>query len=334
MALCLMSWADLTIVDRIFILGVIAASVAFHLSNVLVAFGIVPAAVLIALVGWRPSSWRGLGLMTGAVALGMTALFAANIAAGRGMVMSAGAPVFLFAKLLDDGPGLDALDDVCTQRPSGFAACGQRLALHQYADELPSHPERPSLSDHFLWKGPLESLGGFQSFGPEAAKLVEDAKRRVGWKHAGLAARQVVAQLIRFGVGRDDLAQHSAAVQPSPTIKSIFGLKAYERYMSSLQQTGGLRLGGINLLQYVTIVVSILVIAVGLLLRNAGGPGLKWLALFVLTFLLVNAAATGMLSTVQDRYQSRVIWLVPFLGAMVVLDLFGRIRKKTLTPGP
>jgi hypothetical protein len=34
--------------------------------------------------------------------------------------------------------------------------------------------------------------------------------------------------------------------------------------------------------------------------------------------VLANAFVTGVLSTVEDRYQSRVVWLVPFLAATLI----------------
>jgi hypothetical protein len=35
---------------------------------------------------------------------------------------------------------------------------------------------------------------------------------------------------------------------------------------------------------------------------------------------VANALVTGVLSTVEDRYECRVIWLVPFLAGICVLD--------------
>jgi hypothetical protein len=36
--------------------------------------------------------------------------------------------------------------------------------------------------------------------------------------------------------------------------------------------------------------------------------------------VIANALVTGVLASVEDRYQSRVIWLVPLLAAAFVLE--------------
>jgi hypothetical protein len=46
--------------------------------------------------------------------------------------------------------------------------------------------------------------------------------------------------------------------------------------------------------------------------------------------VVANAAVTGILSTPHDRYQARVIWLIPLL-AMIVL-LRRRRRPPAATP--
>jgi len=40
--------------------------------------------------------------------------------------------------------------------------------------------------------------------------------------------------------------------------------------------------------------------------------------------LIANAAVTGVLSNISDRYQSRVIWLVPLLAGVMVLEWLDR----------
>jgi len=50
----------------------------------------------------------------------------------------------------------------------------------------------------------------------------------------------------------------------------------------------------------------------------------------VIVFVVVaNAAVTGVLSNVEDRYQARVIWLVPLLAGVFVLTWLDQ-RHRTL----
>jgi len=317
-ALCTMSWANLTLADRIFVLGVIIASVTFHNGNVLIAFAIVPSVIFVAMFGWRSPSWRGLVRMSCAVAIGVAALLASNIIAGRGITLSSGSSVILFAKLLEYGPALETLHDVCTRRPADFAVCRQRQALDEYAN-APFDPTRPIVMDDFLWSGPLASLGGFEEFHAEAAILVRDALHRLRWKHAALAARQTLEQMRWFRAG-DGLRHYRETVQPSMAIRWIFGESVFNQYNQSLQQTSALSFSGLNLLQYVSVSIAALVITIAFVFQSTATQNTKSLAVLVLTFLVMNAAVTGTLAGVSDRYQSRVIWLLPFVAAALVLS--------------
>ncbi len=44
------------------------------------------------------------------------------------------------------------------------------------------------------------------------------------------------------------------------------------------------------------------------------------LALVIFFTVIANAFVTGALSTVEDRYQSRVVWLLPLLAGVLALD--------------
>ena len=68
-----------------------------------------------------------------------------------------------------------------------------------------------------------------------------------------------------------------------------------------------------------TVVVSLaLIVIFGILLWRRWTPRLAGLALVIIPAVLANAFVTGVLSTVEDRYQSRVVWLIPFLAAALI----------------
>jgi len=48
--------------------------------------------------------------------------------------------------------------------------------------------------------------------------------------------------------------------------------------------------------------------------------GLPGLALVVFSMVVLNAFLTGVLSIVDERYQCRVIWLIPLLAGVFLLD--------------
>jgi hypothetical protein len=49
-------------------------------------------------------------------------------------------------------------------------------------------------------------------------------------------------------------------------------------------------------------------------------PRLAGLTLVIAATVVANAGVTGVLSVVDDRYQCRVIWLVPLLAGIFFLD--------------
>ena len=74
-----------------------------------------------------------------------------------------------------------------------------------------------------------------------------------------------------------------------------------------------------------TVGASLVVIIVWpLLLGWNWSRRLVGLAVVIIFVVIANAAVTGILSNVEDRYQSRVIWLVPLLAGVMVLECLDR----------
>ncbi len=61
-----------------------------------------------------------------------------------------------------------------------------------------------------------------------------------------------------------------------------------------------------------------LIVAFAILLWRRWTFRLAGLSLVVISAVLANALVTGVLSTVEDRYQSRVVWLIPFLAVTFI----------------
>jgi hypothetical protein len=68
------------------------------------------------------------------------------------------------------------------------------------------------------------------------------------------------------------------------------------------------------------IIVSILMIcALAPFLWRKRSARLVGLTVVILSTVIANALVTGPLSLVEDRFQSRVIWLLPFLAGLFVM---------------
>jgi hypothetical protein len=64
------------------------------------------------------------------------------------------------------------------------------------------------------------------------------------------------------------------------------------------------------------------------LLGRRRSPRIAGLSLVIVSMVVANAAVTGTLSMVEERFECRVIWLVPLLAGMCILDWWGG-RKQT-----
>jgi len=320
-----------------------AVAIAAHLSNLVVA-----AACIAATLALSPSSrraWRpALCLLA---ALGF--LFASNwIGRGKPGISPYGS-VFALARLVADGPARAYLGRVCPQAGYGLCAWTGRLT-----DD----------SDQFLWdpQGPVwaddRPIGEFTA---EASQIVAGTIRTETLGVATHAARNTARQLGRFRLG-DTLGADYLDVAVRPRLLDWFPPAETRRFDASLQARGLLRqaaapfdvtqvvLVGIAAAACATILLRglLFVVTPGLdpgvqategrawqLLDPRVKPGgddmgqrvLPSLTALILIGLLANAFATGALSTVHDRYQSRAIWLL-LVPPLIALQNPSRITSR------
>jgi drug/metabolite transporter (DMT)-like permease len=95
------------------------------------------------------------------------------------------------------------------------------------------------------------------------------------------------------------------------------------RYLQSRQARDALPLAleFFTSVQNWTVITSLVVIGVFLPRMWRLRPSrLVGLGVVIVSTVVANALVTGALSMVEDRFQSRVIWLVPLLAGVLVLD--------------
>jgi len=69
-----------------------------------------------------------------------------------------------------------------------------------------------------------------------------------------------------------------------------------------------------------TVIASLVVIGIRLVCVRHWSRRVVGLTAIIAIVVIGNAAITGVLSTVDDRYQARVIWLVPLLAGVLGLE--------------
>jgi hypothetical protein len=230
-------------------------------------------------------------------------------ALGRYTVSPTG-PLFLYARLNDDGLIGPWLDGHCG-RDAPARLCAIR---HEF----------PRDSQMFLW-------GGART--PVSHLVWHPASEADGWAwiammdqaNRGAIAEQPAAFLLS---SLDGFARQFAAIAPiddecpiacaDPTGGIAFTLDRYRpeatpALMASQQARGTTPKGLVRAIVLPLAWLALILLPVGLVLawRRRDGAALGLLGATALT-LLANAAMAGALSDVHDRYQSRIVWLAPF----------------------
>ncbi len=288
--------------ERWALTGFVAFAMTVHLSNLPIGGG-----VLAVLLIWRrrlgaaaPLGRGGLARLAAAPALAVTALVAMNLAGfGRASIAPFG-NVFVLARVIYDGPGMDVLRRDCP-RP-GWLLCG---SLGHF----------PPTADGFLWRAdsPLARAGGAKRVSAEADGIIRAAVEAEPGRALRAALRNGLRQLVRFRTG-DGLHPWPATV--TPWIRRDFPrfeLRAY----AAARQTRGLPvvppgLADVHRVAALAAIGACLLLLPGALWRRRPAGGL---IVAVLLTLVLNAFVTGALSGPQARYQSRVMWL-PVLAAL------------------
>ncbi len=213
-------------------------------------------------------------------------------------------PPFLTARVIADGPGRWYLDAHCaTER---WAACGHIANLNGDADS-------------FLWgdDAPYETASDDERAQYEAQDLPFFLATIRAYPREQLqrSATNFSGQLLAFGLYDFDSSDWTLG-QFNETIPATRA-----SYLRSREAHDALPLDQLTDIQFWTIILSLTIIAGLTVLRWRRQPRRLWgLALVVFSMVTLNALLTGVLSIVDERYQCRVIWLIPLLAGVSVLD--------------
>jgi hypothetical protein len=212
-------------------------------------------------------------------------------------------PPFLMARVIADGPGRWYLEQNCGQ---------VKFAICDYVHNLPTD------SDEFIWG----ENGVWQSASDEAANRLR--QEEVPFVLATLRAyprAQISKSLANFW---EQLKTFGFELDANDWVLKEFdnvlpGGRAH--YLQSRQARDAIPFDFFVAVQYCAVIASLAVIGVfTFLIWRRRTPRIVGLGMVILLTVVANAFVTGALSTVEDRYQSRVIWLLPFLAIVLALD--------------
>lgn len=303
-------WRQLRPWERAGVAALLLYAIAAHPSHLALA-----AAMLIVMLGFSllgrglRAPWPALALVAGCVLGGVAAEWAFN----KALTAATGAPPVRLphsmAHLVMTGPGTAYLRQNCPR--AGYVAC-------EWVANFPTHWD-DFLFSHEPSKGAfaLADAEAKRRMSQEQAAFVLDVLR---FDPAGVARGLGVAVLAQLGTFRVDIGRLG---RDGP--EKFYAGRVPDDVLADLRRSRAVRGGDfdgwLSGATYAVVAGSLVLLAWRR--RSAAlprPPGFNQLALVVVTGVLANAVICAVFAAPLDRFQSRVIWLVPFLAAAVLLQ--------------
>lgn len=308
-----------------------------HMSHLVMAalFGLGATVVVLA---WKrsptpliaPLAWLA-AVLVGALAINASLTAFAEARIGRDLHR----PPHLAARIIDDGPGRAYLAESCEDNARVYC---------RYAERILTAPIIGG--DSMIWKRwpdqggvyLVEELSVGDELRRDEAAFIRDVIAARPLQQIGASAWNVVRLLRSFrpdGSGwyetgsvltfsYQEYARAQRQVGANIVLSILPNIASCAEH--PLRKCGTVPIASFKLLHYLTVALAGLVTAaagVGFLVRNGFRPSrLDRAEVFILLIvggILVNAVVCGVLGGVFDRYQSRVIWMLPALAGALLL---------------
>jgi hypothetical protein len=286
-------------------------AVAAHSTHLLLSVGVCILLALLLLLRWKPMLARGRSIaeVAAIVTLAAGTLLALHAYLYRTPSLDGNHPPYLMARILADGPGAWYLQAHCATL--NWAICANLQHL-------------PKDNDAFLWDD-----GGIWNVADAATqqRLLQEEMPLVRATLAAYPGAQLSISLANFRGQLNDFGVESFTTgrwmedglrqtMPASGIAYQQSLQAREALPSSLFTS----------IQRWAVFASALALTILLPLASRRQPRLLALAVVLIPAIVANALVTGVLSTVDCRYQARVIWLIPLLALLCALNQLAHAR--------
>jgi hypothetical protein len=318
-------WDKLSSAERTALAAVLAFSVMCHLTHLLICLSIVSAYALasgFASFKSRKFSFAPLVTVTACIFAGALGELAFGIVVSHLLAVAPVRPPFITARLIDLGPGYEFLKARCD---------GHMFIVCQYLDRL------PLTTDDFIWS--LETRHSvFATASAETKRALGDEQFVFLWNVIlfdpagvlGSALRAGLTQLATFNVSEFNY---------NDVTKSGFIQNLPVEYVARLQSSVSFRnawpIATLEKIYHAVVMSSLLLVfgiaVLSIALKSRKLEPLRYLQIKELPTgfcggvgfgIVVNALICGSFSALHDRYEARVIWLVPLLAIV----LLSRVR--------
>jgi hypothetical protein len=236
---------------------------------------------------------------------------------GDGFKLSDSSHVILMGRLVQSGIIGKYLDESCQTK--NYRIC-------QYRDTLPAS------QDEFVWKenSPLYKTGGWYANKEEYENIIKDILTKPRFLILNFidAIRVSLIQLTQNSIG--------AGLSPEPRDSflsrqiQLFFKDEVNQYALSRQNNGRLDLTTLTSIQYLFLGFSFLFIIIFFIYGFFKNTEVNFWGFIIFLFagIIINAAITATFSVVHDRYQCRVVWLLPMLVLLIIFRNFELIKNR------
>jgi len=317
------SWPLFLLLFCIFLIAVLS-----HYSNLLVATILLIISIIIALVFRRNSfiSIKSIKIVAIWCLLAWLIAPTINLYYGAGFKLSRANGVMVTARFIHEGILQDYLKENCDKKE--FMLC-------PFKDNIPNDCIDFLWGNSVLYDGDCIKAGWGEcwiekndEFGKMILSMLKNPKYLK--RAVKMAFTSTYSQLLDFDIGL--MAPMQDNTPPYYGVRKIFS-RELNQYVSSRQNTDFIYYKTGSKIQRYMVFLSFLFI-VGLFLSNIKFDILQTkhfiLLYFLIMGLLLNAFICGTLSLVIDRYQARVVWLVPFIAILLFLHLVEKTYFKKL----
>ena len=213
-------------------------------------------------------------------------------------------PPFLMSRIIADGPGAWYLQTHCP---------GAKFVICNYVGNFSEDSDDFIWGDKGIWQTADEDTR--KKLSEEEFRFVLAVIRAYPRAQLSKSAANFWGQLNAFGLWDLDA---------SDWVKEVFeetlpgGLP---RYLKSRQARNALPFDFFTNVHYWTVYASL--VAIGgftIVLWRRKPAQLRGLCLAIFPVVIANAFVTGAMSTVEDRYEARIIWLVPLVAGSFVME--------------
>jgi len=285
----------------------LSAALLFHDSHIVIALVLLVFAVLWTVLSRRPIPWTGVS----GIAVALALAFAGEALFSFGVSKLVGAPPvripFLMARMIADGPGYRYLVRNCP---------GSQLTVCQFLNRLPQ-----ATSEDFLWstepdKGVFAVADAWtrRKLADEQFRFVRATVAFDPFGELAAVVHDTWSQFCQFDMGEFNFTAPQrvflAAHIPEPYLGQMKTTRAWKETMPTraLSRT----------MVFLTVLSTACLIA-SIARRKRLGYSRRSIifAAAVVTGVITNAAVCGAMSVPLNRYQARVVWLLPLTAILL-----------------